>query len=182
MICKFCGNTIEDNSDFCFICGQKVAEEETTATAEENMQVFSQVTLPEEEAQPETVTIPVPEQATAMPEFPQGAPIYAQAAPIYAQSAPVYAQQAIVQQMPVAPAAPKQKKNKDKSIATKATKFFSALFAATFVLQFISWIWYKNANKNNYDNKAVAILNSTMVGLCIFMTIVCFVIIGKYML
>ena len=27
MICKFCGNVIEDSSDFCFICGQKVAEE-----------------------------------------------------------------------------------------------------------------------------------------------------------
>lgn len=181
MICKFCGNTIEDNSDFCFICGQKVAEEAPAAEPAENMQVFSQVTLPEEETQPETVTIPVPEQAAAMPEFPQGAPIYAQAAPIYAQSAPVYAQQAIVQQMPVS-APQKQKKDKDKSIATKATKFFSALFAATFVLQFISWIWYKNANKNNYDNKAIAILNSTMVGLCIFMAIVCFVIIGKYML
>ncbi len=180
MICKFCGNTIEDNSDFCFICGQKVAEEETAAAPAENMQVFSQVTLPEEEAQAETVTIPVPEQSAAIPEFPQGAPIYAQAAPIYAQQAPVYAQQAIVQQMPAAPQ--KQKKNKDKSIATKATKFFSALFAATFVLQFISWIWYKNAVKQSYDNKAVAILNSTMVGLCIFMAIVCFAIIGKYML
>ncbi len=179
MICKFCGNTIEDNSDFCFICGQKVAEEEAAAPAE-NMQVFSQVTLPEEEAQPETVTIPVPEQAAAIPEIPQGAPIYAQAAPIYAQQAPVYAQQAIVQQMPAAPQ--KQKKNKDKSIATKATKFFSALFAATFVLQFISWIWYKNAVKQSYDNKAVAILNSTMIGLCIFMAIVCLTIIGKYML
>ena len=27
MICKFCGNVIEDNSDFCFICGQKVVTE-----------------------------------------------------------------------------------------------------------------------------------------------------------
>ena len=24
MTCKFCGNVIEDNSDICFICGQKV--------------------------------------------------------------------------------------------------------------------------------------------------------------
>ena len=24
MICKYCGNQIDDNSDFCFICGQKV--------------------------------------------------------------------------------------------------------------------------------------------------------------
>ena len=27
MICKFCGNVIEDNSDFCCICGQKVVAE-----------------------------------------------------------------------------------------------------------------------------------------------------------
>lgn len=32
MICKFCGNEIEDGSDFCFICGQKV-EADTAAPA-----------------------------------------------------------------------------------------------------------------------------------------------------
>ena len=32
MICKFCGNVIEDNSDFCFICGQKNPAEEAAAT------------------------------------------------------------------------------------------------------------------------------------------------------
>ena len=34
MICKFCGNVIEDSSDFCFICGQKVAEEAPAFEAE----------------------------------------------------------------------------------------------------------------------------------------------------
>lgn len=33
MICKFCGNEIEDGSDFCFICGQKVEASEAPATA-----------------------------------------------------------------------------------------------------------------------------------------------------
>ena len=33
MICKFCGNVIDDNSDFCFICGQKNPAEETPAPA-----------------------------------------------------------------------------------------------------------------------------------------------------
>lgn len=33
MICKFCGNEIEDGSDFCFICGQKV-ENDAPATQE----------------------------------------------------------------------------------------------------------------------------------------------------
>ena len=36
MICKFCGNVIDDNSDFCFICGQKNPAEEV-ASAQENV-------------------------------------------------------------------------------------------------------------------------------------------------
>ncbi len=32
MICKFCGNEIEDGSDFCFICGQKVEPTESVQT------------------------------------------------------------------------------------------------------------------------------------------------------
>ncbi len=175
MICKFCGNTIEDNSDFCFICGQKVAEEVTV----ENTEVFSQVAPTADEAA-ETVVASAPVQEALDPAA-QAAPIYAQQAPIYAQQAPVYAQQAIVQQVAPAPAAPKKSK-KDPSIATKAKKFFSALFAATFILQFISWLWYKGAVKKGYDKKAVDILNSTMVGLCVFMGIVCIVLISKFML
>ena len=37
MICKFCGNVIEDTSDFCFICGQKVAEEAAAEYIKENI-------------------------------------------------------------------------------------------------------------------------------------------------
>ena len=33
MVCKFCGNTIEDNSEFCFICGNKVIKDEIPAEA-----------------------------------------------------------------------------------------------------------------------------------------------------
>ena len=31
MVCKFCGNTIEDNSEFCFICGNKAVKDELPA-------------------------------------------------------------------------------------------------------------------------------------------------------
>ena len=31
MVCKFCGNTIEDNSEFCFICGNKAIKDEIPA-------------------------------------------------------------------------------------------------------------------------------------------------------
>ncbi len=155
MVCKFCGNTIEDSSEFCFICGNKVMKEEAP-------EVFA-------EAKPAEVPV------VAAPAEAQQ-PIYAQQAPVYAQQAPVYAQQAYVQQAPEAPAE-KGKKKKDKSVCSKAKKFFAALFALTFVLQFIPWIWYKNAKKAGYEEKAVAILNSLMTGLCIFMAIICGVLI-----
>ena len=38
------------------------------------------------------------------------------------------------------------------------------------------------AKKAGYEEKAEAILNSTMVGLCIFMAIVCGVLVKKFML
>lgn len=160
MVCKFCGNTIEDSSEFCFICGNKVVKEEAP-------EVFTQ-------AKPVEVPVVAPTADDVASQ-----PIYAQQAPVYAQQAPVYAQQAYVQQNPetVAPAAPAKKSKKDKSVCSKAKKFFAAVFALTFILQFIPWIWYKNAKKAGYEEKAVSILNSLMVGLCIFMAIICGVLI-----
>ena len=149
MVCKFCGNTIEDSSEFCFICGNKVMKEEAP-------EVFA-------EAKPAEVPV-------------VAAPAEAQQ-PIYAQPAPVYAQQAYAQPAPSAPVEEGKKKKKDKSVCSKAKKFFAALFAMTFILQFIPWIWYKNAKKAGYEEKAVSILNSLMTGLCIFMAIICAVLI-----
>lgn len=162
MVCKFCGNTIEDNSEFCFICGNKVMKEEAPAEA-----VFTQP-IPEE--------VPVVTTAEAPAVDPQA--VYApQGAPVYTQQAPIYAQQVYVQQV----AEPKKAK-KGKSSCSKAAKFFAALFAATFILQFIPWIWYKKAKKAGYEDKAASILNSTMVGLCIFMAVICGVLIKMFML
>jgi uncharacterized membrane protein YcjF (UPF0283 family) len=163
MVCKFCGNTIEDNSEFCFICGNKVIKDEIPAEA-----VY---------AQPAPVEIPV-----VAAEAPAAdSQIVYQQAPVYAQpGATVYAQQAYIQQI----AEPKKarKEKQAKSSCSKAMKFFAALFAATFVLQFIPWIWYKNAKKAGYEEKATSILNSTMVGLCIFMAIISVLLIKKFML
>lgn len=188
MICKFCGNVIDDNSDFCFICGQKIpaAEIEAKVEKEENNDVFSQA-APEvvTESAPENVAVAVEATAPAAPEAPVYddvvAPYYTQSAPIYAQSAPVYAQQAIIQQ--VAPAQiVKTRSPKDASAISKALLFFAALFSATFILQFIPWIWYNNAKKAGYENKATTLLNTIMIGLCIFMVIVCLAFVKMFML
>ncbi len=239
MICKFCGNVIEDNSDFCFICGQKFTTEKADAPVVENNNVFSQSTLEvetmvdieteaedvasvkaevkepeitiaepeveitepaaeeiivddvadaEEEADDEVEeTLPMSEDfeipaevtAPASPDAPvldSTAPIYAQSTPIYAQTAPVYAQQVIIQHV-AAPTVTKAKKEKDLSVASTAAKIFAAIFSATFILQFIGWIWYSNASKAGYEKKATDILNAIMTGLCIFLGIICLVFI-----
>ncbi len=172
MICKFCGNTIEDNSDFCFICGQKVIPDVAPAAEQE---IFSQAAP---EAAPEAAPAPAPAPVATEPA---AAPIYAQQAPVYAQQAPIYAQQAYVNQAPP-PAAKPIKGKKDKSVASKGCKFFAVVFAMTFILQWIPYIWYRNAKKNGYEEKATAILNCHMTGLCIFMAIICVVLVKKFML
>lgn len=184
MICKFCGNVIEDSSDFCFICGQKTVQEPATYTAEAD--IFNQPDAIETPAE-ETVPAAANEAYVAAP-FEQNIP---QGTPIYAQTAPVYAQQVFIQQIPVAnpqaQQAPFVQVNGqtvnagDPSVCSKAKKFFAALFSATFILQFISWIWYGNAKKAGFMKKAEDILNSSMVGLCIFMVVLCVVLALKFM-
>ena len=164
MVCKFCGNTIEDNSEFCFICGNKVIKDEIPAEA-----VYTQ---------PAPAEIPV---VTAEAPVAEPQPVVYQQAPVYAQpGATIYAQQAYIQQIAEPKKAKKEKQ--PKSVCTKAMKIFAAIFAATFILQFIPWIWYKNAKKAGFEDKATDILNSTMVGLCIFMAVICGFFIKKFML
>lgn len=189
MICKFCGNVIEDSSDFCFICGQKVAEESADYAAAND--VFSQGDAVAEEAMPVEAPAAAPAPEENIPAY-AAAPFdmsnIPQGTPIYAQTAPVYAHQVFIQQIPTV--APQQTpfvqvngqniSNNDPSIASKAAKFFAALFSATFILQFISWIWYGNAKKAGFQKKAEDILNSSMIGLCIFMVIMCAFLVFKF--
>ncbi|MBQ7118369.1 MAG: hypothetical protein IJN88_09180 [Clostridia bacterium] len=186
MICKFCGNVIDDNSDFCFICGQKNPAEEASAPAvtEENNDIFSQAPVAESaapQAPAFTVqqTVPVAPEAAVLDEG-ASAPVYAQSAPIYAQSAPVYAQQAIIQQ--VAPAQIIKTKTADASVASKGSKIFAVIFSALFILQFIPWIWYSKAKKAGYEQKSIDLLNSIMIGLCIFMAVLGVFFIKSFML
>jgi hypothetical protein len=185
MICKFCGNIIEDSSDFCFICGQKVAEEEAPAFAAEAP--AAEVPATEEAAVP--AEAPVAAAVNTVPAFPSFDTL-PQGTPIYAQTAPVYAHQVFIQQITPAATTPFVQVNgqnlggkvKDASICSKAKKFFSAFFALTFILQFISWIWYSGAKKQGYPKKAEDILNATMIGLCLFMVIICGVLVFSFVI
>ncbi len=185
MICKFCGNVIEDSSDFCFICGQKTVQEPTTYSAEED--IFNQPDAVEEATAVEEAVPAAAQPAYAAAPFTQNIP---QGTPIYAQTAPVYAQQVFIQQIPVANQAPQvpfvqvngqNVTTGDPSVCSKAKKFFAALFSATFILQFISWIWYGNAKKSGFVKKAEDILNASMIGLCVFMVVMCIVLAMTFM-
>ena len=175
MICKFCGNEIDNNSDFCFICGQKVEPQQPAYAAEPAANVYSQ---------PEAAPVAAPAEPVAAVQA--SAPVYAAPdAPV----APVAAPAAPVAEPVAAPAAePKSKKElkKEKKLAkkaaaaacpvSKAQKFFSFIFAL------VGLILYSKAKKNNETEKAVIILNTMMTGLCVKMGIVIIVMIKKFML
>lgn len=172
MICKFCGNVIEDNSDFCFICGQKVVAEAPAYAAE----VYSQK--------------------------PEGAPAeVAPEQPVYAAPAePVYAAPAIPEEETGKNGKKKAKKAKkakktEKPELTKGGRFFTGLFAALFLVvagvlvimgkatfgiiaaavgAIVAYAYYKKSKKAlaaGYEDKAVDILNTSMIGLCVGMVV-----------
>ena len=173
MICKYCGSEIDDGSDFCYICGQKVepvapAFAPVNENAVYNPGVVEAPAAPAAPVAPATVEAPVAEAAqNAQPAYqtqvpPSFDPL--QAAPV----APVEAEGGKKKKA-------KKKKEKTPSAAGKAARFFSFLFAL------IGLILYKKAKKAGNEEKAVAILNALMRGLCVKMAIVCVVLAKKYM-
>lgn len=185
MICKFCGNEIDDGSDFCYICGQKVEE---PAPAYAAADVYSQPAAPVQTAEAPAYAA-APTQAPAYAAAPTQAPVYAAAptqapvapayaadptqAPAYAAAAPQYVQPA----EPTGKKRKKAKKPKDPNMASRAQRFFS------FLLFFIVGpILYNKEKKNGNETKAVSILNATMRGLCVFLAIIVVVMIKKFML
>lgn len=179
MICKFCGNVIEDNSDFCFICGQKVVSEAPAYAAE----VYSQK--------------------------PEGAPAeVAPEQPVYAAPAePAYAAPVIPEEEAGKKGKKKAKKAKkaEKAELTKGGRFFTGLFAALFliaagivifatgkatialvcaaiaaVVLLIDYKKYKKALAAGYEDKAIDILNTAMIGLCVGMAVVVLALIKAY--
>lgn len=184
MICKFCGNVIEDNSDFCFICGQKVVVEAPAYAAE----VYSQK--------------------------PEGAPAeVAPEQPVYAAPAePVYAAPVVPAEEPAKKSKKKAKKEKKakkdkkavKPALSKGAKFFTGLFAALFlavaglmvikgkvlfaiicaavtaVVALIDYKNYKKAITAGYEDKAIDLVNTAMTGLCVGMVILFLALVKQY--
>lgn len=189
MICKFCGNVIEDNSDYCFICGQKVVNEAPAYAAE----VYSQQ----------------PQGAPAQPVY-SAAPV-APEQPVYAAPAqPVYT-------APVAPVVAEGKKRGGKAkkakkakapanpaALSKGAKILTGVLAAIFpalaaimcqktiilavclvLAAAVAFVYYKNYQKamdGGYEEKALDILNIGMIGLCVGMGIAVLVLIKTFML
>lgn len=169
MICKFCGNEIDDGSDFCYICGQKVEEPVPAYAAAD---VYSQpaaapVAPAQAPAAPEAYAAPVSPAAPAAPAVPE-----AYAAPVGANPympGPEAAEQGGKKK--------KAKKAKDPNMASRAQRFFS------FLLFFIVGpILYKKEKKNGNEAKAVSILNAAMRGCCVFMAIIVLVLIKKFVM
>lgn len=181
MICKFCGNVIEDSSDFCFICGQKVVAETPAYAAE----VYSQK--------------------------PEGAPAeVAPEQPVYAAPAePVYAAPVVPAEEPAKKGKKKAKKEKkakkaEKSALSKGAKFFTGLFAALFliisglmvisdkilfavicaavaaIVALIDYKKYKKAIAAGYEDKALDLINTAMTGLCVGMAVLVLALIKAY--
>lgn len=70
MICKFCGNEIDDGSDFCYICGQKV---EAPAFAGAAAAGEAQPAAEAASGFEKTVAIETPDEAPAAPAAPAAA-------------------------------------------------------------------------------------------------------------
>lgn len=158
MICKYCGSEIDNGSDFCYICGQKV-EAEQAVYASTNDNVYSQPAQSVEESVSQTVAeapieAPVQQPAAYQPQ-PQAAPVQAEVETKKGK---------------------KKKKVKDPSVAGKGVKFVAFVFAL------IGLLLYRKAKKAGYQEKAVAILNALMLGLCVKMAIANIVMAKKYLL
>lgn len=173
MTCKFCGNVIEDNSDICFICGQKV---EAAPVAEA----------------PVAPVAPVAEAPVA-----PAAPVYAAApAAPAAPVAPVINPADLKAQkkaMKEAKKAAKAAKKKGKGISIGRVIITALIIALVFILKdFAAYVIaaglvyaifaYRSYNKvSTAGNTGAAnrLVNSLMIGACLGMAVACVLLIAQ---
>lgn len=174
MTCKFCGNVIEDNSDICFICGQKV---EPVAAPAEAADAFA----------PAAPAAPAAPVATAAPVYAAApvAPVYA-AAPVAPAAADIKAQKKALK------AAKKAAKKEGKGKGNVFNFLIPALLIAlTFAVKDLCYIFvgvllaytylvYRSYNKAlaaENTEKANGIVNKTMSGAILGMAVACVLLI-----
>ena len=169
MVCKFCGNEIDDNSDFCFICGQKVEPQKDAFAAEPAANVYTQPeAVPAAEAFEADAAVAVATEEPVASQEP-----VAEAAPAVAPVAETRSKKEIKAELKAAKKAAKAEKY---AIASRAARFFSFIFAL------VGLIIYSKAKKEGDEEKAVVILNILMTGLCVKMGIVIILMVKKFML
>ncbi len=168
MVCKFCGNEIDDNSDFCFICGQKVEAQKDAYVAEPAANVYTQ---PESAPAANDFDVAAAAVATAEPAAAEATPVAE--APVVAPVAETRSKKEIKAELKAAKKAAKAEKY---AVASRAARFFS------FVFVLVGLIIYSKAKKEGDEEKAVVILNTFMTGLCVKMGIVIILMVKKFML
>ncbi len=167
MICKFCGNEIDDNSDFCFICGQKVEAKEPVYAAAPAANVYTQ---------PEAA--PAEEPFVADDPFVESTDdaFVSESAPVSPAAAAVATAQKTKKELKAEiKAAKKAEKAAKYAIASRAERFFSVLFAL------VGLFIYSKAKKEGEDEKAVVIYNIFMTALCVKMGIIIILMVKKFM-
>ena len=182
MTCKFCGNVIEDNSDICFICGQKV---EAAPVAEAAADAFA----------PAAPVAPVyAGEVPAAPVAP-AAPVYA-AAPV-APAAPAVADiKAQKKALKEAKKAAKKAKsgNKGTGSISKGRLLLAAAIvilifaiksiavyaiAAGIIFAFFTYRSYNKAIAAGDTATASRIINSAMIGACVGMAVACVLLVNQ---
>lgn len=156
MICKFCGNEIDDSAEFCFICGQKVSDEAKVFVANGD-DIYSQP-----EAEKKTA-----ETVTQEPDFEETIP----AQPYVAVTEPV-----------VAPATPAPVAEPVQTpVKTEKIKGLGFKKCVCFLFAIIGLILYFSEKKKGNIDKANTLLNALMTGLCVKMGVAIIILGKKYL-
>lgn len=164
MICNFCGNKIEDNAEFCFICGQKTSlgkapEVETTESA------FTQ--MPNEQPTVEPVApAPVTEAPAAEPVM------FESPADVPEQQL----EQLLAVEQPVGEKAKKAKKVKEPKAIGGFLRFLC------FISTIASICTYKKALKKGSPERQQAALDLIGKSVCWKLALIVIIMTNKYML
>ncbi|MFI3141428.1 MAG: hypothetical protein R3Y27_03855 [Clostridia bacterium] len=168
MICNFCGNKIEDNAEFCFICGQKASlGKEVEADTSES--VFSQMQQDVPAEAPVDAPVETPVEAPAE-EVVAETPEEAQAQEL---------EQLLIDEEPAGKKGKKAKKEKKVKEPKAIGKFLRFL---CFISTIVSFCTYKKALKKGSPERQQEALDLLGMSVCWKLGLAAIIMINKYML